>query len=83
MISSKDNPLIKKIKSLYSKKGRRELKLFIIEGKRAILSCPKEQIEELILRDDIDPKDWQNYDHSIISEHLFKEISDTETSQTR
>ena len=70
IIRSKENRLIKTIKSLSGKKGREENKLFILEGPKVILEaidssfeifaiCIREDIYEKAVSDDIN-YDWIN-----------------------
>lgn len=91
-ITSIKNPLIKEIKSLYRKKDRNKLGLFIVEGIKII-----EEIVDMgysfknILYTDslLDSKDGSSLFSKIndmeglihISRNVFKEISDTENPQ--
>lgn len=45
ILTSKNNPLIKETASLKEKKGRKELGLFLVEGKKMALECQKSDFE--------------------------------------
>ncbi len=83
IISSKTNPLVKKIKSLELKKNRNKLGLFIVEGKKfvddAILSgfeCENIIIDE---KSDINENDYEKV--TLLSREVFSYLSDTKTPQ--
>lgn len=91
-ITSSKNPLIKEVKSLYKKKERKKLGLFIIEGIKIIEEvidrdyCFKSIIYTDSLLDNKDGnkffskiKNMKNLIH--VPENIFKEISDTENPQ--
>lgn len=45
ILTSKNNPLIKETASLKEKKGRKELGLFLVEGRKLVAECQKSPIE--------------------------------------
>ena len=45
ILTSKNNPLIKETASLKEKKGRKELGLFLVEGRKMVAECQKSRIE--------------------------------------
>jgi TrmH family RNA methyltransferase len=45
ILTSKNNPLIKETASLKEKKGRKELGLFLVEGRKMVAECQKSPIE--------------------------------------
>lgn len=45
ILTSKNNPLIKETASLKEKKGRKELGLFLVEGRKMVAECKKSPIE--------------------------------------
>ena len=45
ILTSKNNPLIKETASLKEKKGRKELGLFLVEGRKMVAECKRSEIE--------------------------------------
>ncbi len=45
ILTSKNNPLIKETAALKEKKGRRELGLFLVEGRKMVAECQKSPLE--------------------------------------
>ncbi len=85
VILSKDNKIVKQIKYLHTKKGRDELNLFIVEGIRFVQEITDDFIckyyvfsQTFALKNEID--DFKA-DHYVVSDNIFKEISDTITPQ--
>ncbi len=83
IISSKTNPLIKKIKSLELKKNRNKLSLFIIEGKKFVDDAIKSGFicENIIIDESsgINESDYENV--TLVTKEIFLNISDTKTPQ--
>lgn len=88
MISSNNNPLVRKIQLLQKKKRERTKKgVFIVEGLRAVKETPENwKVNQYIVSDsfkndfnnEITNKDAQvNY----VTDNIYKEISDTKTPQ--
>lgn len=91
-ITSSKNPLVKEVKSLYRKKGREKLQLFLIEGIKIIEEAVENNypIKNIIYTDSLrENPEGENLFNKIklwkelvyVSESLFKEISDTENPQ--
>ncbi len=83
IISSKTNPLIKKIKSLELKKNRNKLGLFIIEGKKFVDDALKSgfECENIIIdeKSDVNEGDYEKV--TLVSREVFSALSDTKTPQ--
>jgi len=83
IISSKTNPLIKKIKSLELKKNRNKLSLFIIEGKKFVDDAIRSGFicENIIIdeKSDINESDYENV--TLVTKEVFSTLSDTKTPQ--
>ncbi len=81
--------LVKKIKKLHSKKGRRQYNSFLVEGKRSIIEAINNnaEIENLIISENCTEEmsqiinKFNKNDINIISEEYFKKISTTVTPQ--
>lgn len=91
-IKSSKNSLIKEIKSLYRRKNRNNLGLFIVEGVKIIEEIIDEgySFKNIVYTDSLlDKKDGRNLMEKInntsklvhVPENIFKEISDTENPQ--
>lgn len=84
ILTSKNNPLIKETAALKEKKGRKELGLFLVEGKKMAQECLKSDfeiervfvsetyVEELPFAEDICVR---------VSEDVFRFLSDEKTPQ--
>lgn len=84
VITSVQNPSIKKIKKLHQKKYRDEKKQFLVEGfhlvKEAVNS--KFTIEQIIIREDVELPEWLNAEKILyVSFAVFDVITQTETPQ--
>src|SRR5699024_10724368 len=84
VITSVQNPYIKKIKKLHQKKYRDEKKQYIVEGfhlvKEAVHS--KFTIEQIIIREDVELPEWFNAEKILyVSFAVFDVITQTETPQ--
>ena len=82
-ISSKSNPLIKKIKSLELKKNRNKLGLFVLEGKKFVDDAINSGFlcENIIIEENsgIDSAEYENV--VTVSKDVFSTLSDTKTPQ--
>lgn len=82
-ISSKANPLIKKIKSLELKKNRNKLGLFVLEGKKFTDDALNSGFicEHIIIEENsrIDPSEYN--DPITVSKEVFSTLSDTKSPQ--
>lgn len=93
LITSSNNPVIKEIKALKSRKIREKKKLFFIEGIRIVEEAFNEEAdivtlflsEQFMVKDEatifLNMIEERKLAYYIVSEKLFKEISDTETPQ--
>ncbi len=84
MIESKDNKIIKLIRSLHSKKHRKEQGFFILEGKKFVLNqleLDKNQIEYIIITPDFKELFSEEEGTIIVSEEVFSSISTTKSPQ--
>lgn len=84
ILTSKNNPLIKETASLKEKKGRKELGLFLVEGRKMALECQKSdfEIERVFVA--------ESYDNELpfaeelivrVSDDVFRFLSDEKTPQ--
>ncbi|MBB5172692.1 TrmH family RNA methyltransferase [Texcoconibacillus texcoconensis] len=85
MISSVKNDHVKQWKALHRKKGRKEQGRFLVEGPHLISELTKSDwtVEELIMTDqqaDIARK-LPQVPQTLVSENVFKQISETESPQ--
>ncbi|RCX13782.1 TrmH family RNA methyltransferase [Anaerobacterium chartisolvens] len=92
-ITSGNNPLVKEVKLLKSRKHREGRGLFFIEGTRFVEEAVKEraQIQKLLISEELyesgavqgflSDGDSIGYEVYILPQKLFKEISDTENPQ--
>lgn len=93
LISSSQNDVIKRLKSLKSRKGREETGLFYVEGFRSVDEAIKEKtdIAEIVVSQEflsnshneniLSRIDFLNITEHLLTDKLFKEITDTETPQ--
>ena len=80
IISSKANPIIKKISSLAEKKYRKMYGLFIVESVKAVDECLSSgmQVEDIVCTQDLSDK----YENAIIvTDELFERISTEKSPQ--
>lgn len=85
-ISSSQNSIIKNIQLLQKKKSERKKQgLFIVEGIRAVNEIPNDyEVEYIITIDSFDASGIKNLDKSkwiVVTDEIFKLISDTESPQ--
>ncbi len=84
ILTSKNNPLIKETASLKEKKGRKELGLFLVEGRKMAMECQKSalEIERVFVA--------QSYEGELpfpetlivrVSDEVFRFLSDEKTPQ--
>lgn len=87
MITSAGNAQVKNIIQLNQKaKARREQGLFVAEGKKMFGEAPKEWVSkvyvtESLCGDEELMKKVSEYPHEIVSDSVFKQMSDTQTPQ--
>ena len=87
MIESSQNKIIKEIKSLSEKKYRDRTNTFIADGLRFVSEIPESmKVEKMIFSDGFAAKnDISRYmkrcECYVVSDRLFKEISETENPQ--
>ncbi|MCA1031994.1 RNA methyltransferase [Bacillus timonensis] len=86
-IESIQNPLIKQVKKLHTKKERDKTGLYLIDGFHLVEESlqRKDLIKEIFITENISriPNEWDldNVPLTIVTESIMKEISQTETSQ--
>lgn len=92
-ISAKDNPSIKAVKSLETKKARDKSGLFVVEGFRVIQELAEsmpELINEIFVSQafaDAHEKELSNFEHTqrirvtCVADSIFKKLCNTETPQ--
>ncbi len=84
ILTSKNNPLIKETAALKEKKGRRELDLFLVEGRKMVAECQKSplEIERIFVA--------ENYEGELpfpeemivrVSAEIFRFLADEKTPQ--
>ena len=85
MITSIQNPLVKKINGLQNKqKNRKKEKLFVVDGIKMILETPKDRIEDLIVTDRFFHEHEKLHSFkqvTIVSETIMKHLSTSVTPQ--
>lgn len=84
IITSKNNPLIKETASLKEKKGRKELGMFLVEGRKMSLECEKSdfEIECAFLSEAYDGELPQTASRTVrVSEDVLRYLSDEKTPQ--
>lgn len=85
MITSKENELIKHIKSLNQKKYRDEYGEYFIEGIKQVTEAIEEcaDIKQIIICEELLQKsiDVKNFPTEFVSDKVFKSISDTQSPQ--
>lgn len=90
IITSSKNPIIKEVKALKNRKFREQKKLFFIEGIRFVEEALKEKADIVRIflsqqfyenRQDFVRDILESCEIFVISDALFKEISDTDTPQ--
>ncbi len=87
MITSSGNQQIKRIIQLNKKaKTRYEQRVFVVEGMKMSMEAPRESIEamyvsESFLDDEGKGARIQGYPYEVVSDSIFRTISDTQTPQ--
>lgn len=84
ILTSKNNPLIKETAALKEKKGRKELGLFLVEGRKMVAECQKSpiEIERVFVSESYAGE--VSFDESIVvrvSDEVFRFLSDEKTPQ--
>lgn len=81
ILTSKNNPLIKETVSLKDKKARKELGLFLVEGEKMTAECKKSGllVEKVFVSESYKGKTYG--DEIVVSDDLFKYLSDEKTPQ--
>lgn len=84
ILTSKNNPLIKETASLKEKKGRKELGLFLVEGRKMVAECKRSpiEIERVFVAESYEGE--VDFDESIIvrvTDDVFRFLSDEKTPQ--
>ena len=85
MITSTTNSKVKRLVALTQKaKARREEDVFIVEGPRMFQEAPKDWIKEVYVSASFLAKNdkvlLENIRYEVVSDEVFKKISDTQTS---
>lgn len=86
MITSTTNSKVKRLVALSQKaKARREEDVFIVEGPRMFQEAPKDWIKEVYVSESFLAKNdkvlLENIRYEVVSDEVFKKISDTQTPQ--
>ena len=87
MITSTSNPQVKRLLQLQKKsKVRNEEGVFVVEGLRMFIEVPRERVEKVYVSESFYNKkkhdlNWDNFPLEILSDSVFKHISDTQTPQ--
>ena len=86
MITSTTNSKVKRLVALTQKaKARREEDVFIVEGPRMFQEAPKDWIKEVYVSGSFLAKNdkvlLENIRYEVVSDEVFKKISDTQTPQ--
>lgn len=87
MITSTSNPQVKRLLQLQKKsKARSEENVFVVEGLRMFVEVPKERVEKVYVSETFYNKkkqelDFHDFPVEILSESVFKHVSDTQTPQ--
>ena len=87
MITSTSNPQVKRLLQLQKKsKARNEEGVFVVEGLRMFVEVPKERVEKVYVSETLYNKkkqelNWKEFPLEILSDSVFKHVSDTQTPQ--
>ena len=87
MITSTSNPQVKRLLQLQKKsKARNEENVFVVEGLRMFIEVPKERVEKVYVSETFYNKkkhdvEWAEFPLEILSDSVFKHVSDTQTPQ--
>ena len=87
MITSTSNPQVKRLLQLQKKsKARNEEGVFVVEGLRMFVEVPKERVEKVYVSETFYNKkkqelNWEEFPLEILSDSVFKHVSDTQTPQ--
>lgn len=87
MITSTSNPQVKRLIQLQRKsKARNEENVFVVEGLRMFAEVPKDRVEKVYVSETFYNKkkqefDFRNFPVEILSDSVFKHVSDTQTPQ--
>ena len=84
VLTSKNNPLIKETASLKEKKGRKELGLFLVEGRKMAIECQKSdfEIERVFVAENYVGENPFPDDLTVcVSDDVFRFLSDEKTPQ--
>lgn len=85
MITSISNPQMKHILQLQKKsKARWQQRVFVVEGPKMALEAPKEWVEKVYVSESYlqrMEKDFWDLKYEVVSDSVFKAISDTQTPQ--
>lgn len=87
MITSTSNPQVKRLLQLQKKsKARNEEGVFVVEGLRMFAEVPHERVEKVYASETFYNKkkqdfNWEQFSLEILSDNVFKHVSDTQTPQ--
>ena len=86
MITSTSNPQVKRLLLLQKKsKARNEEGVFVVEGLRMFAEVPQERVEKVYVSETLYNKkhdlNWAEFPVEILSDSVFKHVSDTQTPQ--
>jgi TrmH family RNA methyltransferase len=83
MITSTSNSKVKRLVALKEKsKTRRETNTFIVEGAKMFQEAPYSWVQEVYVSETfLNKYDLQSYAYEVLSDEVFKKVSDTQTPQ--
>ena len=84
ILTSKNNPLIKETAALKEKKARKELGLFLVEGRKMAVECQKSdfEIERVFVAESYDGEvEFPEEQIVRVSDDVFRHLSDEKTPQ--
>lgn len=84
ILTSKNNPLIKETASLKEKKARKELGMFLVEGRKMAAECQKSnfQIDRVFVAESYrDELPFEEEKIVVVSDEVFRFLSDEKTPQ--
>jgi TrmH family RNA methyltransferase len=83
MITSTSNSKVKRLVALKEKaKMRRETNTFIVEGAKMFQEAPYSWVQEVYVSETfLNKYDLQSYAYEVLSDEVFKKVSDTQTPQ--
>lgn len=85
MITSTSNQQMKNIAALLKKaKARREQQVFVVEGRKMFVEAPRDWVQQVYVSEsavDEMQEYLDGYEYEVVSDSVFKAVSDTQTPQ--